>query len=228
MPAQRRAFLEALPLEDVSRFKFLDETGTHLGYTRCYSCAQSGKHGGQGVSLRQCGNVTVVGARTVNGLEAVMELAGSLNEARCAAYLDQVLDPTLGPSDVVVPVNLRVYKMAGMAERVAVYGTRLLFLPPYSPDFSPVELAWGKPKTALRTVQVRTRQDLSATLTLVYRLRVGYKERCAKPDCPIWLSDLFPNMKSIIFRVVFRVRNGGCSENQRILAWPSKKSFLAT
>jgi len=163
--AHRRAFLEALAGEDVRRFKFVDETGTHLSYHRRYGRAQPGQRVGQGVPLRSGGNVTVVGALTANGLEAVMELDGALNEAAFAPYLDQVLGPTLVPGDVVVLDNLRVHKMAGMAERVAAYGARLLFLPPYSPDFNPIELAWSKLKTALRTAQARTRQALSEALT---------------------------------------------------------------
>ena len=110
-------------------------------------------------------NVTVVGALTGKGLEAVMKLDGALNEAAFAAYLNQVLGPTLRPGDVVVLDNLRVHKMDGMAERVAAYGARLLFLPPYSPDFNPIELAWSKLKTALRTAPARTRQALSDALT---------------------------------------------------------------
>ncbi|MGI4869850.1 MAG: transposase [Janthinobacterium lividum] len=94
-----------------------------------------------------------------------MELDGALNEAAFATYLDQVLGPTLVPGDVVVLDNLGVHHMDGMAERVAAYGTRLLFLPPYSPDFNPIELAWSKLKTALRTAQARTRQALSEALT---------------------------------------------------------------
>ena len=166
MRAQRGAFLEALPDEDVSRFTFVDETGTHLGYTRRYGRAHPGQRVDQGVPLRRGGNVTVVGALSVNGVEAVRELDGALNEASFAAYLDQVLGPTLVPGEVVVLDNLRIHKMAGMAERVATYGARLLFLPPYSPDFSPIERAWSKLKTALRTAQARTRQALSDALTL--------------------------------------------------------------
>jgi len=76
--AQRRAYLEALATEDVSRFKFVDETGTHLGYTRRYGCAQPGQRVGQGVPLRSRSNVKVVGALIRKGLEAVMELDGAL------------------------------------------------------------------------------------------------------------------------------------------------------
>jgi transposase len=143
----------------------VDETGTNLSYTRRYGRAQPGQRVGQGVPLRSGGNVTVVAALTTNGLEAVMELDGALNEAAFATYLDQVLGPTLGPGDVVVLDNLGVHHLDDMAERVATYGARLLFLPPYSPNFNPIELAWSKLKTCLRTAQARTRQALSDALT---------------------------------------------------------------
>jgi len=83
---QRHAFLEALAHENVSRFKFVDETGTHLRYHRRYGRAQPGQRVGQGVPLRSGGNVRVVGALTANGLEAVRELDGALNEAAFATY----------------------------------------------------------------------------------------------------------------------------------------------
>ena len=70
--------------------------------------------------------------------------------------LEQVLGPTLVPGDVVVPDKLPVHKVAGMAQLVEARGARLLFLPPYSPDFAPIEQAWSKLKTALRTAQART------------------------------------------------------------------------
>ena len=163
--ARRRAFLAAVATEDVRWVKFVDETGTNLSYPRPYGRALPGPRVGQGRALRSGGNVTVVGALTPNGLEAVMELDGALNEAAFSTYLDQVPGPTLHPGDVVVLDKLGVHKMAGMAERVAAYGARLRFLPPYSPDFNPIALAGSKLKTALRTAQARTRQALSDALT---------------------------------------------------------------
>ena len=78
--------------------------------------------------------------------------------------LEQVLGPTLAPSDVVVLDNLPVHKVAGMAQLVEAREARLLFLPPYSPDFAPIEQAWSKLETALRTAQARTSQTLNGTL----------------------------------------------------------------
>ena len=77
-----------------------------------------------------------------------------------AAYLSHVLGPTLRPGDVVVLNNLRVHKMAGMRERIEARGARVLFLPPYSPDFRPIENGWSKFKTWLRAAQARTREAL--------------------------------------------------------------------
>ena len=150
--------------EDPTRFKFVDESGLHLAFARRYGRAPGGQRVGQGVPLRVGTPVTLVGALTVNGLEAVMSLYGTLNQDSFAAYLDQVLGPTLVPSDVVMLDKLPVHHVAGMAERVEARGARLLFLPPYSPDFAPIEQAWSKLKTALRTAQARTREALEQAL----------------------------------------------------------------
>ena len=150
--------------EDPRRFKFVDETGLHLAFARRYGRAPGGQRVGQGVPLRVGTPVTLIGALTVNGLEAVMSLDGALNAASFAVYLEQVLGPTLVPGDVVVLDNLPVHKVAGMAQLVEARGARLLFLPPYSPDFAPIEQAWSKLKTALRTTQARTREALEQAL----------------------------------------------------------------
>ncbi len=68
------------------------------------------------------------------------------------------------PGDVVVPDNLLAHKVAGLAEIAAAQGARLLYLPPYSPDFNPIELAFSKFKTWLRMARVRTRETLEATV----------------------------------------------------------------
>jgi transposase len=70
----------------------------------------------------------------------------------------------LRPGDVVVLDNLPAHKVAGLADIVAAYGARLLYLPPYSPDFNPIELAFSKLKTWLRTAQARTREALEAVI----------------------------------------------------------------
>jgi transposase len=75
-------------------------------------------------------------------------------------YAEQVLLPTLRPGDMVIMDNLRAHKVAGIREAVEQAGARLLYLPPYSPDLSPIEPCWSTLKTALCTAQARTREAL--------------------------------------------------------------------
>ena len=99
-------------------------------------------------------------ALTPTGLQVAMTVSRAVNGDVFAAYLDQVLGPTLVPGDVVVLDNLPAHKVAGLAEVVEARGARLLYLPPYSPDFNPIELAFSKLKSWLRTAQARTREAL--------------------------------------------------------------------
>ncbi len=142
----------------------MDETSTTLTYCRRYARAEGGQRAGQGVPLHSGPNVTLVAALTANGLQAAMTIDGAVNGDVFAAYLAHVLGPTLVPGDVVVLDNLPAHKVAGLAEIVAARGARLLYLPPYSPDFNPLELAFSKLKTWLRTAQARTREALETTI----------------------------------------------------------------
>ena len=164
MKGLRAAFLEALQTGDGTCFKFVDETSTNLTYCRRYARAEGGHRAHQATPLHGGPNATLVAALTPSGLQAAMPVSGAVNGEVFAAYLDQVLGPTLGPGDVVVLDNLPAHKVAGLAELVEARGARLLYLPPYSPDFNPIERAFSKLKTGLRTAQVRTREALEAVI----------------------------------------------------------------
>jgi transposase len=162
--ALRAAFLEAVQSEDFSCFKFVDETSTNLTYCRRYARAPGGRRAHQATPLHGGPNVTLVAALTPTGLQAAMTVSGAVNGDVFAAYLGQVLGPTLVPGDVVVLDNLPAHKVEGLAEVVEARGARLLYLPPYSPDFNPIELAFSKLKTWLRTAQARTRDALETII----------------------------------------------------------------
>ena len=164
MKGLRAAFLEALQTGDGTCFKFVDETSTNLTYCRRYARAEGGHRAHQATPLHGGPNATLVAALTPSGLQAAMPVSGAVNGEVFAAYLDQVLGPTLGPDDVVVLDNLPAHKVAGLAELVEARGARLLYFPPYSPDFNPIERAFSKLKTGLRTAQVRTREALEAVI----------------------------------------------------------------
>ena len=162
--ALRAAFLEAVQTEDFTCFKFVDKTSTNLTYCRRYARAEGGRRAHQATPLHGGPNVTLVAALTPSGLQAAMTVSGAVNGDVFAAYLDRVLGPMLVPGDVVVLDNLPAHKVAGLAELVEARGARLLYLPPYSPDFNPIELAFSKLKSWLRTAQARTREALESVI----------------------------------------------------------------
>jgi len=89
-----------------------------------------------------------------------MLLDGAMHAAAFRAYVEQVLVPELSPGDIVVMDNLPTHKVAGIRQAIEAVGARLLYLPPYSPDFNPIEMAFAKLKALLRKAAARTIPDL--------------------------------------------------------------------
>lgn len=96
----------------------------------------------------------------LNGMAAPMLLDGPMNGAAFLAYVEQVLAPELRPGDVVIMDNLPAHKISGVREAIEKAGAGLLFLPPYSPDFNPIEMAFSKLKALLRKAAARTIDEL--------------------------------------------------------------------
>ena len=89
-----------------------------------------------------------------------MLLDGPMNGAAFLAYVEQLLAPKLRPGDVVIMDNLPAHKISGVHEAIEKAGAGLLFLPPYSPDFNPIEMAFSKLKALLRKAAARTIDEL--------------------------------------------------------------------
>ena len=96
----------------------------------------------------------------LDGIAAPMLLDGPMDGAAFKTYVEQVLVPELTPGDIVVMDNLPAHKVAGVRQAVEAAGATLLYLPPYSPDFNPIEMAFSKLKALLRKAAARTRDDL--------------------------------------------------------------------
>jgi len=133
--------------------------------TRRYGRAQYGRRVADAVPKNFGLNVTILGALSCNGLDAVMTVEGATDTAVFRAYVEQVLVPTLVVDDVVVMDNLRVHKVSGIREAIEATGARLIYLPPYSPDYSPIESCWSKLKAILRKAKARSREALDEALT---------------------------------------------------------------
>jgi transposase len=145
--------------------KFIDESGCNIAMTRRYGRAQYGRRVADAVPKNFGLNVTILGALSCTGLDAVMTVEGATDTAVFRAYVEQVLVPTLVADDVVVMDNLSVHKVSGIREAIEATGARLLYLPPYSPDYSPIESCWSKLKAILRKAKARSREALDEALT---------------------------------------------------------------
>jgi len=96
----------------------------------------------------------------LGGMAAPMLLDGPMHGTAFRAYVEQVLVPELRPGDIVVMDNLPAHKVSGVRDAIEGAGARLLYLPPYSPDFNPIEMAFSKLKALLRKAAARTVEDL--------------------------------------------------------------------
>ena len=103
---------------------------------------------------------TFVAGLTLDGVVAPMTIDGAMNGAAFLAYTEQVLAPTLMPGDIVILDNLPAHKPSAIREAIEAKGASVLFLPPYSPDFNPIERAFSKIKALLRKTAARTVQAL--------------------------------------------------------------------
>lgn len=169
MNEARREFWEQVESLDPAELVFVDETGIDTRMVRRYARAPTGEraHGTQPATYRR---LTVIGGLAAEGLLALMSSPHAMDTALFLGYLDQVLIPELArrkPNAIVVLDNLKPHHAAAVKEKLAAAGLRLLYLPPYSPDFAPVEPAWSKLKTLLRTAAKRSLEALEGALARV-------------------------------------------------------------
>ena len=129
--------------------------------TRTYGRAPPGTRVPDAVPLVHWQVMTVAAAvRPGEGVTAAMTYAGATDAPAFRAYVEWSLAPTLREGDVVILDRLRAHLAAGVREMIEAAGARVLLLPPYSPDYSPIEPAWSKFKEFLRAAKARTTEDL--------------------------------------------------------------------
>lgn len=151
----------------VAKLKFVDEAGVNIAMTRRYGRAPRGVRVQDAVPKNFGRNISLIGALSCHGLDAVMTVEGATDAAVFQAYVCQVLVPTLQRGDIVVMDNLSAHKSQAVEQAIAAAGAKLIYLPPYSPDWSPIEPCWSKVKTLLRGMKARTREALDQALAEV-------------------------------------------------------------
>lgn len=109
-------------------------------------------------------NVTLLAAMSGAGITAAMTMTGPADGEVVALFVRQILLPTLRPGQIVIWDNLSAHKNASLQDLIAECGCAVRFLPPYSPDFSPIEHAFSKLKTNLRQAGARTREALEEAI----------------------------------------------------------------
>ena len=142
----------------------MDESGANVAMTPRRARAPRGARAYGAVPRNHGENTTLVAALGVGGLGPAMTLPGAMDGPAFVAYVRAFLAPALVPGQTVVLDNLAVHKGAAIRRLIEAAGCALLFLPPYSPDFAPIEHAFGKIKEHLRRAGARARPALEAAI----------------------------------------------------------------
>ena len=158
--AARTAWAENQPKLDPERLVFIDETGTSTNMARLRGRAPRGERLVSKVPHGHWKTTTFVAGLRTNALTAPCVIDGPMNGDAFLAYVEQILVPTLKPGDIVVMDNLSSHKLPAIREAIEAAGARLLYLPPYSPDFNPIEQLFAKLKAALRKAAERSVESL--------------------------------------------------------------------
>ena len=156
MKRKRRLFQKEVAELAVERFKFLDESSVNLSLTRLHGRAAPGQRIVDSTPQPSGPQTTTLAVVGWTGITAPLVLSGAVNGTVFYGYIQQCVVPTLKSGDILFMDNLSAHKVAGLDELIRSCGAHLIYLPPYSPDFNPIEPCWGKVKQKLRSLQART------------------------------------------------------------------------
>lgn len=157
---QREAWFEEQPDLDPERLVFVDESGLTTNMARRYGRSPRGQRCRAGVPHGHWQTTTFCAGLRRSGFTAPLVLDGPMTGEAFLAWVRQFLAPTLRRGDTVILDNLPAHKVAGIRDAIEAVGATLRFLPPYSPDFNPIEMAFAKIKALLRKAAKRTLEDL--------------------------------------------------------------------
>ena len=160
MAEQRTAWQETIPEKDVNKLVFIDESGVNVNMTRRYGRACHKDRVVDEAPFSTPKSTTILSSIRLDGSAIFTTYSGGTTGERFLSYLRDVLLPTLKEGDIIVMDNLRTHHIAEVRTLVEGSGMELLYLPPYSPDFNPIEMMWSKIKSILRKLKHRTVETL--------------------------------------------------------------------
>jgi transposase len=145
---------------DARSLVFVDEMGTNTSLSPLYAWAPRGERASCSVPRNRGPNTTLLSSMTLEGMRTSLAVEGATNREVFETYVEQILAPTLRRGQVVVMDNLTAHKGDRVKELIEERGCKLIYLPPYSPDFNPIEEAFAKIKALVRMAEARTREAL--------------------------------------------------------------------
>lgn len=155
---KRHEFLEKLPNLNARNLVFLDESGFRLDSPPRYGWARIGeKSPGKGTHGKW-ETLTMIGAVALDGFRGFLTIDSGTTSEVFNAFVENQLAPNLKPGDIVIMDNLSSHKNPTARKRIEDAGAEILFLPPYSPEFNPIEKVWGKLKDIVRRLPTKTRE----------------------------------------------------------------------
>jgi transposase len=167
--AEKRAhWHERLAAEAPARLVFVDESGANTKMTRFRGRAPVGQRLRAYVPHSHYQTTTLVCAVRLSGPSAPCLIEGAMDGEMFLAWIEQGLVAELHQGDLVIMDNLATHKMSGVRRAIEQAGARLEFLPPYSPDFNPIENMWSKVKQGLRSQEPRTADELLAAAKIAF------------------------------------------------------------
>jgi transposase len=160
---KRRAFRRKVRKIEPKRLVFVDETGITTAMTPAYAWAPRGVRAVDSAPA-SWETTTLIAALGLQGVRAPLAFPGATDTTAFQTYVDQVLVPELHPGDVVVFDNIKPHLDVGVSTSIERAGAQVLPLPPYSPDYSPIEEMYAKVKQGLRRAKARVQDDLYEAL----------------------------------------------------------------
>jgi transposase len=179
----RAAWRDHQKLLDAHQLIVIDECGSNIGLTPLYARAPKGSRAYGSAPRNRGKNTTLIAALTFEGMGESMIIEGSANAVAFERYVEEILAPSLTAGQIVIMDNLAAHKGKKVEELIQTRGCQVLFLPAYSPDFSPIEETFSKLKTVLRRAGARTREALQeaicqALLTVTAQDAHGWFDHC--------------------------------------------------
>lgn len=178
---KRNEWLENLGALDAGKLVFLDESGVNIDMTRRYGRAKGKARAVDKAPENTPCNTTVLSSVRLNGETAYTTYLGGTTGDIFVDYLENILIPTLEKGDIVIMDNMRSHHVKKVAEVLEKAGMKPLYLPPYSPDFNPIEKMWSKIKAILRKLKVRTVDTLPKAIELAF-------SSISPSDCIGWFA----------------------------------------